>query len=217
MMNGFNKLSGLILTGFILFFGLQLQAQVRFGAGMVIGVNAAQVHGDDMAGYNQLGLRTGLRGTAILSDKQHLSMDILYSRRGASSTLTPNNAGFPRRMRLDYVEVPILFNYKEWLSDDASYYRLHFFAGLSYGRLFNIYMEAFPVLEDEADNFHRNDYSGMAGATYMVSEKFGFTVSWARSINFLYNNNKHRNAANIPIYKVPLIGYFFSFQSVLYF
>jgi hypothetical protein len=217
MMNVQCKLFSIILLGLILLSGTTLQGQERFGAGVIFGLNAAQVHGDDMAGYNQLGLRTGLRGTAILDDNQHLSMDILYSRRGASSTLTPNNAGFPRRMRLDYVEVPILYNYKEWLSDDASYYRVHFFAGLSYGRLFNVYMEGFPVLEDEADNFHRNDYSGMVGATYMVSEKFGFTVSWARSINFLYNNDKHRNAANIPIYKVPLTGYFFSFQSVLYF
>jgi hypothetical protein len=216
-MSGFYAFTRVLLLGCLLFLGTALQAQERFGAGLVLGFNAAQVNGDDMGGYNMVGLRTGLRGTAVLSEQAHLSMDILYSRRGSASSLTPNNVGFPRKMRLDYIEVPVVYTYKEWLSEDASYYRVHFFGGLSYGRLFNLEMEGFGVLEDEADNFHRNDYTATLGATYMVSEKFGLSIAWSRSINFLYNNDKHRNAANIPIYKLPLTGYFFSFQSVFYF
>lgn len=215
-MQPYNFFSGFVFC-IALFASVHLKAQERFGAGLILGFNAAQVHGDDMAGYNKIGLRGGLRGTYSLSDQSELSMDILYSSRGAASSFTPDNAGFPRKMTLRYIEVPVQFTYKEWLSPDGEYYRLRFSAGLAYGRLFDKELDGFPVVEDEQDNFHNNDYSFTVGSTYMFSQSFGLGINWTRSINYLYNNDKHRNAANIPIYKVPLTGYFFSVQMLLLF
>lgn len=208
-----------IFSGFIFciafFISTQLEAQQRFGAGIIAGFNAAQVNGDDMGGYNKIGLRGGLRGTYSLSDQTELSMDLLYSIRGSASSFTPDNTGFPRNMGLHYIEVPVQFTYKEWLSSDGTYHRVRFSAGLAYGRLFDKNLDGFPVIEDEQDNFHDNDYSFTVGSTYMFSQSFGLGINWTRSINYLYNNDKHRNAANIPIYKVPLTGYFFSVQMLL--
>jgi hypothetical protein len=187
-------------------------AQQRFGAGLVAGVNAAQIQGDDSAGYNKLGFRAGVRGIARLSEKADFGLDLLYSQRGSASELVPNNAFLRYVIHLDYIEVPVWFTYKDWLSPEG-YYRLQGFAGLSYGRLFGTRVEE-TILEDEQDFFAKNDLSINLGAGFRVSQRFALEVHYIRSVLPLYNNRKHLNNAGLPRYKYSLWGYFLTFQGV---
>lgn len=204
-----------VLFAFLLIFfaATSLTAQQRFGAGIVAGINASQIQGDDSAGYNRLGVRAGVRGIARLTEKTEFGLDLLYSQRGSSSELVPNNNFLIYVIHLDYIEVPVWYSFKDWLAPDG-YYRVQGYVGLTYGRLFNSRVKEIAVLEDEQVNFAQNDLSVSLGAAFRTSRRFSLGLNYNRSVVPLYNNRKHLNNVGLPRYKYSLWGYFLSFQGV---
>jgi len=185
--------------------GVSLQAQQRFKAGIVLGVTAAQINGDDSAEFNKLGFTGGLRAITILSEKSDVLIELLYSQRGSQTALSANSVLVQQVVHLDYIEVPILFNYKDWLADDDSYHKLHFHGGLSYGRLLNSRFEDSP-LEEAAPFFRENDFGWAAGVTFFVNKNVGFSARYTRSINLLFKSNSTNPNVN------SLLSYFLSFS-----
>ena len=167
--------------------------QQRFKAGLIAGVNASQIDGDRSAGYHKLGLMGGLRGIAILTDKTDLSIDLLYSQRGSQSELIQGNNFIPFKIKINYIEVPILYNYKDWLveEDNEEYYKMNFAIGLAYGRLISTEIEdEFPnsSLVALGDFFRKDDLSFAIGATVFFTRKVGVAFRWTRSLNLLFKN-----------------------------
>ena len=195
----------MLLCCFCYLMGASLQAQQRFKAGIVLGITAAQINGDDSAEFNKLGLTGGLRAVTILSEKSDILIELLYSQRGSQTALSSNAVAFQRVIHLDYIEVPILFNYKDWLAGDKDYYKLHFHGGLSYGRLFNSRFEDSP-LEEAAPFFRENDFSWAAGVTYFINKNVGFSARYTRSINLLFKSDSTNPNVN------SLLSYFLSFS-----
>lgn len=200
----------------ILFASTTLSAQEaverRFKGGIVGGFNLSQIEGDDAAGYNKIGLQGGVRVAIILKEKMDLGVEMLFSQRG-SAARNMNQGAFAFNLTLNYIEVPILFNYMDWLAEDEDYYRLHFHAGFSYGRLISSSSDNdnntnFTIL---GDFFRDNDVSWIAGATYYVNENLGFTARYSRSLYPFFVPDE-----NTPNAK-PLIGYQITFQTVYMF
>ncbi|MFM7153100.1 MAG: hypothetical protein ACKOZV_03105, partial [Bacteroidota bacterium] len=113
-------------------------AQQRFRAGAVAGLVASQIDGDLSAGYNKVGLQTGIRVTGLLTQKTEASMEFLFSQRGSQSELVPGEYDlFPFSLRLNYVEVPVMWHYKDWLAEgsgNTEYYKVSANLGFSYSR-----------------------------------------------------------------------------------
>jgi hypothetical protein len=191
-----------------------LFAQNRFGGGILLGFNAAQMDGDRAAGYHKVGLNGGLRGTVRLNEdgKWLLTTEMLYSQRGGRSV---ERDGFITdwKATLNYLEVPVLISYCDWAQDGGAYYKVHFTAGLSYGRLFSTKIsQSFTHPLAAVDAFQKNDVSYTAGLSYFVNRHWGFTWRYTRSFNYLFNPKKY---ANDPVLGglTALQGYFLTFQS----
>ncbi|MBI5916557.1 MAG: PorT family protein [Bacteroidetes bacterium] len=197
---------------FLLFFFLfqkNAEAQQRFKAGIIVGLNAAQVEGDDSAGYNKLGLHGGLRVVTVLRDKMDFVIEMLYSQRGSFHKGGPFGQG-DLEINLRYVEIPLLVTYKDWYQEEEDYYKVQAIGGFSYGRLFDA--TAIGSLHDaEVGNFHKNDYSFTIGADFFATKHFALGARWNRSLNLLYNNEKHMKGLD------PLYGYFISFRGMYIF
>ena len=199
----------------LLFFTAESNGQEqRFRAGLVAGLNAAQVNGDASAGYNKLGLRGGVRGIILLTDITEVSIDILFSQRGAQTERRIGNVAPVRTIRLDYIEVPVMFHIKDWLDEEDDYYRVTAHGGLSFGRLFRADAFDISVLETEVENFSEFDLSFTLGATYHLSDNFGLSALYTRSFNRLYDNRDFTDAVGIPRFPFPLLGFFLTFQGV---
>ncbi len=199
---------------FLTFFSLSLvknaTAQQRFKAGLVLGLNAAQVNGDDNGGYNKLGLQGGLRGVVILRDKMEILLEMLYSQRGSRSKTNQFPAGL--KINLQYVEVPVMFGYKDWYIEEDDYYKVQVIGGLMYSRLFSAEIDGSVNHDGEVDNLNNNDYGYTLGAELFLSKHFGFSFRFSRSINLLYNKDKHdQQGIN------SLRGFFLSFRSMYVF
>lgn len=199
-----NKLfCSFIIFLFLFFFSIDNYAQEqRFKAGVLIGVNAAQINGDQTAGFNKLGIVGGLRGVAILKDKMELSVEMLFSQRGSQTELIPDQFVVQRVIHLNYIEVPVLFNYMDWFIEEDVYYKMHFHGGLSYGRLLNASTKEVSI---NVDNLAQNDFSWVLGATFYPRKKIGLTIRYNRSINKLLTEGG------------DLIGYFLNFHAVYMF
>jgi hypothetical protein len=104
-----------------------------FYAGPILGANFTQVDGDNYAGYHKVGLSAGGIVYAHLAEKLAVSVEILYSQKGARSNIIKEggNRAFiinSYKLNLDYAEVPVQLN----LFDKR---KSHFGAGLSYSQL----------------------------------------------------------------------------------
>ncbi|GIV31457.1 MAG: hypothetical protein KatS3mg029_0808 [Saprospiraceae bacterium] len=199
------RLIFLLLT---LMLGTALAAQQRrFDAGLLLGLNASQILGDDSGGYNKLGLQGGLRGIAHLTEKADLYLELTYSQRGSyQKEGSPVCFDGSLKINLQYVEVPVVLAYRDWYIEDDDYYKVAANIGFSYGRLLSASAQG-SCHDDLVDQFNKNDFSFTIGAEYYSSPKWSFGVRWSKSFNLLYNNknNPGRNS---------LRGFFLSFRSV---
>ncbi len=183
---------------------LAVHGQQRFKAGLVLGVTAAQINGDNSAKFNKLGLNAGLKVNTVLTEKSDFILEILLSQRGSQTELIPNSGIQQQKIHLDYIEVPIIFNYKDWLDKNEDYYKMHFNAGLSYGRLFNTRFDNSP-LEEAGPFFRENDFSWLVGVTFFMNEQVGFFARYNRSMNLLFKSTAANPNTN------SLLSYFLSF------
>ena len=176
----------------------------RFKAGFNLGVTAAQINGDDSASFNKLGISAGIRAYTILTPKTDIILEILFSQRGSRTELI-RNTGVPQRIiNLNYIEVPVIYTIKDWYQDDEDYHKMHFQAGLSYGRLFSTRFDESP-LQDVAPFFRENDFSWLAGITFHTNANTGFYARYTRSINLLFKNDATNPNAN------SLLSFFLTF------
>ncbi|HMO39031.1 MAG TPA: porin family protein [Saprospiraceae bacterium] len=148
----------------------------RFEGGVVAGFNLAQIDGDRLAGFNKIGINAGGRVGAILSDRWQLSMEFLYSQQGASRSRADDPASIYDKISLNYVEVPVMMNFKEW--------KFHVSGGVSYARLIDFRVIDFTGVDiSDQQNYNENVFSLHLGATYYFTEKVGLEIRWFRSLN----------------------------------
>ncbi len=174
-----------------------------FRAALVAGVNASQINGDLIAGFDKLGLHGGLKVVSDISDRLEGSLELLYSERGSRAS---GKFVDPFFIRINYVEIPLIAAYKDWLRDD--YYRLRFEGGLSLGRLLKGEMED-ATGTVAVDAYKDTDISWLVGVTYHSSEQLAFSARYTQSINFLLSQN-------LPTGFTRMRGFFLTFR-VLYF
>jgi len=185
----------------------QIHAQ-RFRAGVVAGLNASQIRGDDTGGYNKLGFVGGLRGIIVLTDRSDLSIELLYSERGSKND---SQEPVDIEINLKYAEVPILFNYKDWYVEDGNYYRVQASAGFSFSRLLDATSAgSTSKYINETGNFTDNDFSFVIGGEFFFNRHLALGFRWNSSFNKLFKNDNARG-------KNSLRGYFLSFRTAYIF
>lgn len=176
----FNARAFLIFAGFLfLFFTQPLHAQL-FKGGLVIGGNFTQIDGDGIGGYTKLGFQAGGTSQIAISDRWHLSLDILYSQKGsASSSSLTSFQGVPFKIRLNYIDLPLMIKFHDKKGGFI------FGAGLSLNRLLSYkYLEMLGgKMEDmtssrfiEEKPFNRWDLNGVGSLGYMFSDVWGIEV-----------------------------------------
>ncbi len=197
-----------MITAFFVFSSLAAQEQ-RFNAGLVLGLNASQIDGDQLAGFDKLGLTGGVRGIARLSEKVAVNVEFLYSERGSKPDAL--DAIFEPDIHIDltYAEVPFYFSFKDWKITD--YYKVQIHTGISFARLINAstidgYEDDELELDTLVDEFNSNDLSFLIGASFNFSRSIGVNLRYTRFINKLLNTK------TLGINAPSLRSYFLTFR-----
>ncbi len=90
-----------------------VNAQQVFRAGIVGGVNFTQIDGDDLIGYNKIGVTGGFMVEIGLDEYERWSavMEILYTQKGSRSTIRDN--AIDLTITMDYAEIPLYVKYHD--------------------------------------------------------------------------------------------------------
>ena len=202
-----------VLSLLIMLCAFSAQAQ-RFGARAVLGMNLSQISGDQMAGFDKIGLHAGLQGTAEIIPKLNLNVEFLYSMRGSKPGIFNNNIDPDINITLRYIDLPVYVTYSDWYDAEKGYYKAYFLGGFSYGRLLSAtttdnFNDPGSDLDALAEFFSEDDFSWLAGFGFRLSPRFGLQFRYTSSFNFLLDAEKEGlNTFSLRTYFITLRGEF---------
>jgi hypothetical protein len=144
-------------------------AQNRFKLGLKAGLSTSQVHGDTYSGFHKAGLDAGLTLNGKINEKWSAQFEMLYVQKGSKhqGDITQGDYSF-YLMKLSYVEVPILFEYK--------LKKFVFELGPGFGYLASAKEYDFNGPIRKAAPFKSMEISGSLGVNYMLWKRLG--VNW---------------------------------------
>ena len=184
----FMKKRFLFFLWMFLFGQLNLSAQnQRFSAGLVAGLNFADLTGDD---FNYFGLNTGAMAAINLSDHWQIGMELLFSQNG--EYMLPDL--YPRisfgKIRLNHIEVPLYANWKYFVDDVKLIKGIHINAGMAFQRIFSHYARDVNDT-DVTDSIIYSKLFGFGfqyGTTLFFTDQLGFNFKVNIPLSFFKVN-----------------------------
>ena len=161
-----------LLISLLIFFVLSANAQ-RFKGGILLGINASQIDGDNWSGFYKGGLLAGAFVNTDLQDKFGAQLEIKYSAKGSAPHKDHSN--YPMKIRLNYIDVPILATYE-------AIENLKIETGLSFNYLFKA--ESFNGTWDEDEDGVVNSFETavLFGLNYRFFTRFDLNIRWNYSL-----------------------------------
>lgn len=83
----------------------------KFNLVLVAGMNASQVNGDKLAGFDKVGLLAGAGISRQVNKKIGWQFEILYSEKGSKDVAGLSNIQLDTLFRFNYIEIPLMVNY----------------------------------------------------------------------------------------------------------
>jgi hypothetical protein len=148
-----------------------------FRSGLRLGLNASQINGDEMAGFDKAGPVGGLYVSTPFSNKWSGQFEMLYSQKGSKRKFTDAGAGpgLWNVLRLHYLELPVMMNYN--LNKKISFH-----GGLGAAYLFGSYWEDDRGGERDADFVKKYEINSLIGGQYLLGKKVSLYVRYTNSL-----------------------------------
>lgn len=170
MLNKYN-----IIIAFIFCIGLTASGQ-QFHGGIIAGLAGTQVAGDTYSGYNKAGIFAGGFVSIDVGQKSAFQMELTYFQKGSRENPREKNAYQSYLLRLNYIEMPVFYQYKAG--------RFTIEAGPSAGFLLGYYEEVNQqVISDE------QGYNTPARVTFQINLGVRFAVTQHIGVDFRTNNS----------------------------
>ncbi len=167
------KLLKLTFTLALLFIAsLKTQAQ-GFNASIIAGLNASQITGDSLGGFNKAGLVAGAAiKRSFRKSKSSVQLEFLYARKGSRSKVDTSSSGPAKpifNLTLTYIELPLLYNYQ--ISK-----RTKLQLGAYYAVLNNAIFDDGNTERDITNSFFTNDFGYCFGGDVQIIDKLSFNA-----------------------------------------
>jgi len=160
-------------------------SQQGFKAKILAGLNASQIEGDQLAGYDKLGLNLGAEVSFRLNERFDMGMQFLFTQKGSQSEITLGQDQF--KTNLNYIEIPAMIIIKDWYLEEEGYYKVKGHAGFSYARLFDV-SSSNGLFENDIGNFKNYDFVLFLGASYAMNSKWEGYVRYSNSVIRIYKS-----------------------------
>jgi hypothetical protein len=168
-----NKFTAIVI--FIFCIGVTATGQ-QFHGGIIAGLAGTQVAGDTYSGYNKGGIFAGGFVSLDIGQKSALQMELTYFQKGSRENPQEKNNYEPYLLRLNYIELPVFYQYKAG--------RFTVEAGPSAGFLLGYYEEDnHQVISDE------QGYNTPARITFQINLGVSFAIPQHIGVDFRTNNS----------------------------
>jgi hypothetical protein len=151
---------------------LDLDAQT-FSGNLVGGISSSQASGDGTEGFVQFGVYAGIGAEAKLNDTWSLHGNLMFNQKGARVYKSSNSIN-TYRLRVNYVELPILidYNYQKFSGQLGPYLGV---------KINQKEQTQFGVIENPRE-FELFDIGIQAQLSYQLKERFTLSLAFQNSI-----------------------------------
>ena len=159
----------------------------KFTAAAALGMNLAQVDGDNELGFKKPGVVVGASVAYVLHPRWNVGLEMLFSQRGSNDPTDRDGNGQTYYSEYNYVELPFFVKFQDWKAEDKKGHRyMKIFAqvGVSYSRLFGgtLKVNGVPQPDNFEDFFKKDDLSLFLGAGFWFSYHWGADFRWTNSV-----------------------------------
>ncbi len=162
----------------------QLAGQVFKGQAFV-GFSAAQLEGDNLAGFDKFGLHAGVQVLYSVTEKTSVGVELLYNQKGSREGIFSSNP--ERSTQLQYFEIPLIAQIEDWYNEEDGYYRIQGHVGLTYGYLFNAESDN-ALFSEGISQFNTSDIGFLCGAGFRINKRIEIVARYQRSFNQVYKS-----------------------------
>jgi hypothetical protein len=167
----------------LLFSSTKLLAQ-KFVPGLIAGADATDIVGMDPrdTDFGKGGFVIGGLVSTKLSEKNSLQFEITYIQKGSTQHPDSSNNYVFKRLRFDYVEVPLMLRHNiKFNINKKPVDRFYFEIGPSYGRIVKININDNGSVFT-AGNFRKNEIAINVGVGCAFAKNLYFNVRYSNSI-----------------------------------
>jgi hypothetical protein len=146
-----------------------------FKGGVLVGLTASQVDGDDWAGYSKVGFQGGAYSRYLFNEEWALVVELKFIQKGSLRTVKDNPEAY-FKIALSYIDIPVFINYT---------LKKHFVFGLgvSYGQLMNASVDDGYGSVEESQLAYKNYDINIVGQTkYLFNDHIWLDLKFAYSI-----------------------------------
>ncbi len=161
---------------FILFNTNSIFAQnKRFKLLVNLGLNASQVNGDKLAGFDKFGWNAGLGVERDVSQKSSFSFEINYSEKGSKDVVNTQNPIQDTLFRFNYIDIPLIYTYHFYPKFSAH-------TGIYNSVLLKASYDDFVNVYDRSSVIKKTDHGLLIGLAYHMNTKLLFQFRLSQSI-----------------------------------
>ncbi len=169
---------------FILSVGFTATGQ-QFHGGVIAGIVGSQVAGDTYSGYNKAGIFLGGFVSLDATEKSAFKMELTYFQKGSRENPTEQNGYRSYILRLNYIEMPIFYQYK------AGKFTIE--VGPSAGFSMGYYEEVDQEVISDQQYYNKPARVTLQinlGFSYFISEKMGVGLRTNNSLMNVFSSNQ---------------------------
>ena len=161
-----------------------------FNAGTIIGINTSQVSGDNLSGFNKLGLRIGGFVTREFRNFDG-QIELQYINKGSRELIAQNTYNEGYKFQVNYIEIPI--SIKKTISKNS-----HVELGFSIGHLLN-WIEEYDGIDDYGIDIKKIEYSCHIGFQYKINPNLYFNSRFSNSLSPIrpHSLSQHNSDSNV--------------------
>ena len=197
-----------ILIVILFFFSFSLYSQT-FGGGIMAGLSASQLDGDNWGGYNKAGLTFGVYSYTRFNKYVDAQIELRYVQKGSKSDNKDNSVFY--LSKLNYIELPLFLKYRFLDKFSAN-------IGLAAGYLQKSTEDKDGIGDLPAEpEFNEFELSGLAGIEYLITERLFFNVRFNYSMlpvrdhpgdqTFFLDKGQYNNVFTFTVcYQIANIG-----------
>jgi len=164
-----------------------LTAQRGFDLSLVAGFNASQIAGDDLAGFDKLGINSGLKIGYRIKEKMDLSFEMLFSQKGSILKRRFSAPGSNRmNSTLNYIDFPVYLTYNDWYQNTGDYFKVGVHGGFSYSYLLGRRLNNQKI--ENTEDLRNFDLMALLGVHYSFNENWTLLVRYSNSFIRIYQN-----------------------------
>jgi hypothetical protein len=147
----------------------------KFNLVLVAGMNASQVNGDKLAGFDKIGLITGAGINRQVNKKLAWQFEILYAEKGSKDVASASNIQLDTLFKFNYIEIPLMVNYTIY---DKLQLQGGIYTGVRVKAVYDDYVNSF----DRTNLIRSLDHGLCIGVNYSITEHWKANIRVSQSV-----------------------------------